>query len=112
MAFSLRRNDFHLIETGTDHSFDRIADIDHFTQFAHLPLYLQHAINTHTALENNLFIEHIFLKVFIAHIEVDRLASFVVDAFPTVTSVFQHRRDDFYRRLVVLTEGNSSERRM
>ena len=101
MAFSLRRNDFHLIEAGTDHGFDRVADIDHLTQFAYLPLYLQHAIDTHATLEDDLFIEHIFLEVFVAHVEVDCLAAFVVDAFPAVTGVFQHRRDDFYRRLVI-----------
>ena len=31
MPLALRGDDLHLIETGTDHSFDRIANIDHFT---------------------------------------------------------------------------------
>lgn len=31
VAFPLRRNDFHLIEAGTDHRLDRVADVNHFT---------------------------------------------------------------------------------
>ena len=30
VAFPLRRNDFHLIEAGTDHRLDRVADVNHF----------------------------------------------------------------------------------
>lgn len=40
MTFPLWRNDFHLIEAGTNHCLNRIAYIDYFAQLAHLPLYL------------------------------------------------------------------------
>ena len=36
------------------------------------------------------------------HIEIDRLTSLVVDTFPPILTIFQYRRDDLYRGLIIL----------
>ena len=90
VAFALRRKDFKFVETRADNGSDCIRNIDHIAHLVQPALDQQFAIDAHAIGEWNLFVDHLFLEIFVIHIEINGFASFIINAFPTIAAVGQY----------------------
>ena len=101
VAFSLRGDDLHLVESGLHDRFHGIADVDHLAHLREFARDLEHALDTHARREGDLVIDHLLLELLVLHIEIDHDAALVVDSFPAVAGIGQNGRDDLDLRMLV-----------